>query len=65
MSFLAQDRTETQRYIREEYDCSQFSRDLHNNAEAAGIRCAEVHVLFGNNEEGHALNAFNYKPIKD
>jgi hypothetical protein len=58
MSFLAEDRTEQNDYIKDIYDCSQFSRDVHNNAEEAGIRAAEVQVWFKNEEVGHALNAF-------
>jgi hypothetical protein len=58
ISFLAADRTENNDYIIDVYDCSQFSRDLHNNAEAAGIRAAEVQVWFKNETVGHALNAF-------
>jgi len=57
-SFLSRDRTETHRYIPHEYDCSQFSRDIHNNAEADGIRAAVVHIDLRNESEGHALNAF-------
>lgn len=58
MDFLAKDYTENHSYIARVYDCSQFSRDIHNNAEAAGIRAAEVHVMFKNEFVGHALNAF-------
>jgi hypothetical protein len=58
MNFLSQDQTEKHTYIANVYDCSQFSRDLHNNAEAAGIRAAEVQVGFMNEPGGHALNAF-------
>ncbi len=58
ISFLATDQTDRHEYILNEYDCSQFSRDVHNNAEAAGIRAAEVQVAFRNAEAGHALNAF-------
>jgi hypothetical protein len=58
MAFLSQDQTDTHTYIRNVYDCSQFSRDVHNNAEAAGIRTAEVQVDFSNETDGHALNAF-------
>ncbi len=57
-AFLAADKTEDHEYILYEYDCSQFSRDLHNAAEAAGIRCAEVQVNFEGERWGHALNAF-------
>ena len=58
MTFLFQDQTETHTYIKDVYDCSQFSRDVHNNAEAAGIRAAEVSARFKNEIVGHALNAF-------
>lgn len=58
MTFLLQDQTETHAYIRDVYDCSQFSRDVHNNAERAGIRAAEVAIQFAGEIVGHALNAF-------
>jgi peptidoglycan hydrolase CwlO-like protein len=58
ISFLDADQTEKNDYIVDVYDCSQFSRDVHNNAEAAGIRAAEVQVWFSNSMTGHALNAF-------
>ncbi len=58
MAFLSQDQTEKHAYSENVYDCSQFSRDVHNNAEAAGIRAAEVQVWFRNEITGHALNAF-------
>ena len=57
-AFLYQDRTEAHRYILNEYDCSQFSRDVHNNAEAEGIRAAVVHIDFRSESQSHALNAF-------
>jgi hypothetical protein len=40
------------------YVCSDFAEDVHNNAEAAGIRTAWVSIDFEGNDEGHALNAF-------
>lgn len=58
MTFLSQDQTEKHPYTRDVYDCSHFSRDVHNNAEKAGIRVAEVQVSFENEKNGHALNAF-------
>jgi hypothetical protein len=57
-AFLAKDKTDENTYILNTYDCSQFSRDVHNNAEAAGIRAAEVQVTFEGERIGHALNAF-------
>jgi hypothetical protein len=58
MAFIAKDKTENHAYILDTYDCSQYSRDVHNNAEAAGIRAAEVQVTFQGDTYGHALNAF-------
>ncbi len=59
MTFLSQDQTEKNTYIRDVYDCSEYSRDVHNNAEAAGIRAAVVHIDFSDwLTSGHALNAF-------
>ena len=57
-AFLKEDKTEDNDYILNEYDCSEFSKDVHNNAEAAGIRAAEVQVQWSNDRYGHALNAF-------
>jgi hypothetical protein len=58
IDFLNKDQTEKHQYILGKYDCSQFSRDIHNHAEAAGIRAAEVQVNFKGEMVGHALNAF-------
>jgi len=57
-TFLFQDQTEKHTYVEDVYDCTEFSRDIHNNAEAAGIRVAVVRIDFKNKEVGHALNAF-------
>ncbi len=59
MTFLSQDQTEKHKYIEDVYDCSEYFRDVHNNAEAAGIRAAVVHIDFSDwLTSGHALNAF-------
>jgi myosin heavy subunit len=58
MAFIAADKTEKHPYVANEYDCSQFSRDVHNNAEAAGIKAAVVHASLKNENVGHAFNAF-------
>jgi hypothetical protein len=58
VNFLSRDQTEKHTYIANLYDCSQFSRDVHNNAEAAGIRTAEVQIWFANEKVGHAVDAF-------
>jgi hypothetical protein len=38
--------------------CSHFSRDVCNNAEAAGIRCAVVELRYVSGN-GHLIVAFN------
>ncbi len=58
MTFLSEDQTEKRTYIVNVYDCTEFSRDVHNNAEAAGIKAAFVGVDFRDGGSGHALNAF-------
>lgn len=57
-TFLSQDQTEKHAYIENVYDCTEYSRDVHNKAEAAGIRAAIVHTNFRSELVGHALNAF-------
>jgi len=59
VEFLRNDQTDRQRYIVDEYVCSGFAEDLHNNAEAAGIRCAFVFLGFEESPVGHVMNAFN------
>lgn len=38
--------------------CADFAEDVHNNAEAKGIRAAWVSIDLRANDDGHALNAF-------
>ena len=42
----------------EAYVCADFAEDVHNSAEAAGIRAAWVSIDFEGDDEGHACNAF-------
>ena len=61
MAFIEMDSTDSNSYIEgsvRDYVCADFAEDVHNNAEAAGIRAAWVGVVFEDNNEGHALNAF-------
>lgn len=58
MNFLARDDTEFHEYVLNEYDCSQYSEDLFNRAEAAGIKSGYVILRFSNGTYGHALNVF-------
>ncbi len=59
MAFLAKDATDSRKYDLTSFPCGAFSEEVHNNAEAAGIRAAWVAVDFTDATVGHALNAFN------
>jgi len=65
IAFIKEDSTDEHRYFSGStefsslsYVCSDFAEDVHNNAEAAGIRAAWVSIDFGGDDEGHACNAF-------
>ncbi|UCC90693.1 MAG: hypothetical protein JSW24_00545 [Dehalococcoidia bacterium] len=57
ISFLSEDKTDRNRYIEDEYVCSHFARDVSNNAETQGIRCAFVDIRFP--LSAHAIIAFD------
>ena len=57
IDFLERDKTDENSYIDVTYDCSHFTRDVNNNAEKDGIRCAYVVLEF--NIQAHAIVAFN------
>jgi len=62
VAFIQQDTTDANDYLEHSligYVCADFAEDVHNNAEAAGIRAASVSVDFEGGGEGHALNAFD------
>ena len=62
VAFIKQDTTDANDYLEHSligYVCADFAEDVHNNAEAAGIRAASVSVDFEGSEEGHACNAFD------
>jgi hypothetical protein len=61
VAFIQADTTDTRKYVAagpDAYVCADFAEEVHNNAEAAGIRAAWVSLSFEGTEEGHALNAF-------
>ncbi len=61
VAFITADSTDRKKYIGEgpgAYVCADFAEEVHNNAEAAGIRAGWVSLTFEGTEEGHALNAF-------
>ncbi len=55
--FLREDKTDRNRYVEDSYTCSHFARDVCNNAEAEGLRCAFVELRF--REGGHSIIAFD------
>jgi hypothetical protein len=61
IAFIEADATDTNTYLDggpRGYVCSDFAQDVHNNAEAAGIRAAWVSIDLEGDDKGHALNAF-------
>jgi hypothetical protein len=57
-SFILQDDTDEETYLKGIRVCGDFAETLHNNAERAGIRAAFVAVDFAGEEVGHAIDAF-------
>ena len=56
LDFIRDDKTDRNAYVPGIYMCGDFARDVHNNAEQAGIRAAYVAVRLPS--DYHALNAF-------
>lgn len=56
--FLRSDKTDQNQYIFGSYMCADFAKEVHDNAEVAGIRAAFVGIFFKGDIEDHALNAF-------
>ena len=65
ITFVLEDETDKVEYNYSSFVCADSAEMLHNNAEAAGIKCAYVSVSAtgisndGVPFDGHALNAFN------
>jgi len=57
ISFLTEDKTDSNEYVKDMYVCSHFARDVNNNADSQGIRCAYVDVRYP--KTAHAIIAFN------
>lgn len=57
VAFMSSDRTDRNHYDEDSYVCSHFSRDVCNNAEAQGWRCAFVELRFS--DSGHSIVAFD------
>jgi hypothetical protein len=58
IAFVRADATDRNAYLPDRYLCGGFALDLHNNAEAAGIRAAWVAIDFYGKDVGHAATAF-------
>jgi hypothetical protein len=58
LDFLAKDKTDEKPYNLAMYVCSHFTKDVCNNAEATGIRCAVVELRYVSGQ-GHVIVAFN------
>lgn len=56
VAFLRDDRTDRNTYDEDSYVCSHFSRDVCNNAEVEGWRCAFVKLRYL--DSGHSIVAF-------
>ncbi|MEE8419224.1 MAG: hypothetical protein V3S02_03835 [Dehalococcoidales bacterium] len=56
IEFLAADKTDEKPFISGEYVCFDYTAELNNNADAAGIRAAYVRIR--SDEWGHAVAAF-------
>ena len=60
VAFLRNDKTDKNEYIEDTYGvyiCSHFARDVGNNAEEEGLRCAFVELRYP--DGGHSIIAFN------
>ena len=57
IKFLDEDETNRNTFVEDAYVCSHFARDVCNNAEDVGIRCAFVEIRYS--DGGHSIIAFN------
>lgn len=61
MAFIRSDTTDSRPFVQTfywSYICADYARDVHNNAEATGIKAAWVGIDFEGGGPGHAINAF-------
>ena len=57
VAFIKEDRTNENKFVPDIYVCSHFARDVCNNAEQKGLRCAFVELRYP--DGGHSIVAFN------
>jgi hypothetical protein len=56
-NFILTDKTDQNAYVTGVYECGDFARDVHDNAEKAGIKCGWVYIQFAD-DTAHACDAF-------
>lgn len=59
--FIENDRTDGYTYSKYSYVCGDFAEQVHNNAEAHGIKAGLAFITFKNDVVGHAINVFDTK----
>lgn len=59
VNFIESDKTDEIPYNYSSFSCFDFAERVHNNAEAAGYKCAWVKISFVNGGVVFACNAFN------
>jgi hypothetical protein len=57
-TFLAQDSTNVNNYVEDQYVCVDFAAAVNNNAKAKNIRCAVVDIFYPDGY-GHTIVAFD------
>jgi hypothetical protein len=57
LDFLAKDHSEDVPYNKENHICTDYTTDVNNNAEKAGLRCGSVYIIYP--ETGHSIIAFD------
>lgn len=57
ISFLTEDKTDSNKYADDTYVCSHFAHDVNINADSQGIRCAYVDMRYP--QSAHAIIAFD------
>lgn len=57
--FIKSDPTDSITYKENSFVCGDYAEMVHNNAEAAGLKCGWVSIDFKDESTNHACNAFN------
>jgi hypothetical protein len=59
VSFIKKDKTDQKKYVAGKYMCDYFARDVHNNAEKAGIKAGYVALTLADPSDLQYCNVFN------